>query len=63
MAFFDDEPKKKPKTHVVGEDVTLLSAGELAERIDQMKQEIARLEAEIAKRGSSRAAAEGLFKS
>ena len=51
MAAFDDEdaPKKK-LTHEIGQDLTLLSAGELADRIALLKGEIARLEADIGKK-------------
>ena len=42
----DDKPKKKI-AHEIGQDLTLLSAGELAERIALLKDEIARLEADM----------------
>lgn len=57
----DDRPKKKI-AHEIGQDLTLLSVGELNERIALMREEIARLEADIAKKQSSRSAADMFFK-
>lgn len=62
MAIFDDEPVKPPRVHVVGEDLARLSAGELTERIAQLKAEILRLEAELSTKGATKAAAEALFR-
>jgi uncharacterized small protein (DUF1192 family) len=62
MAIFDDEPVKPVRVHVIGEDLSRLSAGELTERIGQLKTEIARLEAELSSKGATKAAAEALFK-
>ena len=62
MAIFDDEPTKPVRVHVVGEDLSRLSAGELAERIAQLKAEIARLEADLKTKSATKAAAEALFK-
>jgi uncharacterized small protein (DUF1192 family) len=62
MANVDDEPVKKPKVHTIGEDLSRLSAGELGERIGQLKAEITRLEAELASKGATKAAAEALFR-
>jgi uncharacterized small protein (DUF1192 family) len=62
MAIFDDEPTKPARVHVIGQDLSRLSAGELTERIDQMKAEIARLEAELSTKGATKAAAEALFR-
>lgn len=62
MALFDEEPRKKPRVHEIGQDLALLSVGEIGERIAQLKQEIARLEAELAAKGSAKAGAEALFK-
>jgi uncharacterized small protein (DUF1192 family) len=58
----DDRPKKKI-THEIGQDLTLLSVGELRERIELLKAEIARLEADIKNKQVSRSAAESFFKS
>jgi uncharacterized small protein (DUF1192 family) len=62
MAIFDDEPTKKVRVHVIGEDLSRLSAGELAERIGQLQAEIARLEADLSTKGATKAAAEALFR-
>ena len=57
----DDKPKKKI-AHEIGQDLTLLSVEELAARIALMREEIARLEADMAKKRASRAAADQFFK-
>jgi uncharacterized small protein (DUF1192 family) len=57
----DDRPKKKI-THEIGQDLTLLSVKELQERIALMKEEIARLEADIGRKQASRSAADQFFK-
>src|SRR5262249_30101882 len=57
----DDRPKKKI-AHEIGQDLTLLSVTELGERIALMKEEIARLEADIARKQASRSAADQFFK-
>jgi uncharacterized small protein (DUF1192 family) len=57
----DDRPKKK-LAHEIGQDLTLMSVGELNERIALLREEIARLEADIAKKQSSRASADQFFK-
>jgi uncharacterized small protein (DUF1192 family) len=62
MALFDDEPKAPKKAHEIGQDLSLLSVGELTERIDILRAEIVRLEAELATKGSSKSAAEALFR-
>ncbi len=57
----DDRPKKK-LAHEIGQDLTLMSAGELAERIALLKEEIARLEANMASKQASKSAADLFFK-
>jgi uncharacterized small protein (DUF1192 family) len=57
----DDLPKKKI-THEIGQDLSLLSVGELGERIGLLKDEIARLEAEMARKRASKSAADIFFK-
>jgi uncharacterized small protein (DUF1192 family) len=57
----DDRPKKKI-AHEIGQDLTLLSVGELAERIQLLQAEIERLRADIAKKQASRGAADQFFK-
>lgn len=62
MALFDDEPLKKPKPHEIGQDLSLLSAGELTERIALLKGEIARLQTDLEAKGATKSAAEALFR-
>jgi uncharacterized small protein (DUF1192 family) len=57
----DDRPKKKV-THEIGQDLTLLSVDELAARVGLLKEEIARLEANMAQKQASRSAADQFFK-
>jgi uncharacterized small protein (DUF1192 family) len=57
----DDRPKKKI-AHEIGQDLTLLSVKELQERIGLLKEEIARLEADSARKQASRSAADQFFK-
>jgi uncharacterized small protein (DUF1192 family) len=57
----DDRPKKKI-AHEIGQDLTLLSVKELTERIALLRDEIARLEADITKKQASRSAADQFFK-
>jgi uncharacterized small protein (DUF1192 family) len=57
----DDRPKKK-LAHEIGQDLSLLSVAELPERIGLMQADIARLEAESAKKQSTRSAADMFFK-
>jgi len=57
----DDRPKKKI-VHEIGQDLTLLSAGELTERITLLKEEIDRLEADMARKQAMKSAADTFFK-
>ena len=57
----DDLPKKKV-THEMGQDLALLSVGELTERITLLKDEISRLEAEMARKKATKSAADQFFK-
>jgi uncharacterized small protein (DUF1192 family) len=57
----DDRPKKKI-AHEIGQDLTLLSVGELTERIALLKEEIARLEANMASKRAQKSAADQFFK-
>ncbi|CAN7240019.1 DUF1192 domain-containing protein [Pararhizobium sp. LjRoot235] len=63
MSLFDDDRPKKQPAHEIGCDLSLLSAEELALRIEMLKQEIARLEAERASKSASKSAAEKFFRS
>jgi uncharacterized small protein (DUF1192 family) len=62
MAIFDDEPRKKPRPHEIGQDLSLLSVDELSQRIAMLRDEIARLEQERAAKGATKSAAEALFR-
>lgn len=57
----DDRPKKKI-AHEIGQDLTLLSVAELRDRVALLQGEIARLEADAAKKQSSRNVADQFFK-
>jgi len=57
----DDRPKKKI-AHEIGQDLTLLSVGELKERIALLQEEIARLEANMTSKSASKSAADLFFK-
>ena len=57
----DDRPKKKV-THEIGQDLALLSVEELDARVTLLKEEIARLEADMVKKRATRAAADQFFK-
>ena len=58
----EDAPAKKKIIHEIGQDLTLLSVQELADRITLLKEEIARLDQERAKKQVSRSAADQFFK-
>ncbi len=63
MAVIDpDELPKKKTTHEIGQDLALLSVSELTERVGLLKDEIARLEAEMARKRASQTAASAFFK-
>jgi len=59
----EEEPVRRPKTvHEIGSDLSLLSVAELRERIGALSAEIARLEAVIRSKESSKDAADTFFK-
>lgn len=62
MSFLDEPPRKKPTAHEIGQDLSLISVGELDERIAALEAEIARLKADRAAKVASRSAAESVFK-
>ena len=63
MPAMDDEDRPKKKiVHELGQDLTLLSVGELTERVALLKEEIARLEANMATKQASKSAADLFFK-
>lgn len=57
----EDAPRKKLK-HEVGEDLSTLSLGELTERIDLLRAEIARIEEAISAKKASAEVAASFFK-
>lgn len=63
MALFEDDSPKRKVTHEVGQDLYLLSVGDLDERIAYLSAEIARLEADKLQKQTSKTAANALFKS
>ncbi|MFO1185316.1 MAG: DUF1192 domain-containing protein [Bauldia sp.] len=58
----DDRPAKKAPVHQIGEDISSLSISELAERIEILRTETARLEAAIGDRRRTKDAAHSFFK-
>jgi uncharacterized small protein (DUF1192 family) len=65
MAMDDEDITTKSKqkaVHEIGQDLTLLSIEELAERIGALKTEIARLEAALAGKKASRTSADQFFR-
>ena len=63
MAADDEERPRKKITHEIGQDLALLSVGELTERIALLQGEIDRLQAAAASKQASRSAADKFFKS
>jgi len=59
----DDKDLRKAGTDFrVGEDLYGVSLQQLGERLEFLRAEIVRIEAEIAKKGAEMSAAEGFFK-
>jgi uncharacterized small protein (DUF1192 family) len=63
MPIEDEDRPRKKISHEIGQDLSLLSVEELAERIPLLKGEIERLEAAAAKKRASKDAASSFFKS
>lgn len=57
----DDKPKKKV-AHEIGQDLALLSAVELTDRIALLQDEIARLDADRTRKQAVKSAADSFFK-
>ena len=62
MALFEDDKPKRKLAHEIGQDLSLLSVGDLDERIALLRSEIVRLETDKAHKHASRSAAESLFR-
>ena len=62
MPIEDDDRPRKKITHEIGQDLSLLSVEELAERIALMSSEIERLQVAMTKKRASRDAANNFFK-
>jgi uncharacterized small protein (DUF1192 family) len=63
MPATDDEDRPKKKiVHEIGQDLALLSVGELNDRIALLQEEIARLEAVASSKKASRDVAAQFFK-
>ena len=62
MGILEEEPPRKARPHEIGQDLSLLSVAELEDRIGILRAEILRLEAELAAKGSTKQAAEALFR-
>jgi uncharacterized small protein (DUF1192 family) len=62
MSLFDDDKPVKKTSHEIGADLSAISVDELNKRVVLLRQEIARIEAEIRTKSSSRNVAESLFK-
>ena len=63
MAISDeDEQPKRKISHEIGQDLTLLSATELGDRIALLRDEIARLEADMARKRAVKSAADAFFR-
>ena len=59
----DDDRRLPPKPkHAIGDPLDTLSIDELRLRIDVLRDEIARLESEVATKQASRSAADAFFK-
>jgi uncharacterized small protein (DUF1192 family) len=58
----DDLEPKKAKPHELGQDLAKLSIGELEALVEALRAEIARVEATMAAKLSSKSAADAAFK-
>lgn len=62
MAAEDDDRPVRKAAHEIGQDLSNLSLDDLADRVALLKEEIKRLEAEILSKGTSRRAADSIFR-
>jgi uncharacterized small protein (DUF1192 family) len=61
-AMDEEAARPKKKAHELGEDLALLSVGELHERVEALQAEIQRLETAIRSKEASKSAADTFFK-
>ncbi|MGA0533435.1 DUF1192 domain-containing protein [Hansschlegelia sp. KR7-227] len=64
MPAFEDDlaPLRKP-VHEIGQDLSRISVAELGDRIELLRDEIVRLQQEIARKEAQRSAADQVFRS
>lgn len=62
MGILEEERPRKARPHEIGQDLSLLSVADLEDRIGLLRTEIARIEAELKAKGSTKQAAEALFR-
>jgi uncharacterized small protein (DUF1192 family) len=60
--FEEERPRPKPAVHTIGQDLSTLSLDELQERTEMLRAEIARIEAAMAAKKASAAAANAVFR-
>lgn len=63
MAIEEDDKPRKKVSHEIGQDLSLLSVEELAERIALVNGEIERLQVAMTRKRASKDAANSFFKS
>jgi uncharacterized small protein (DUF1192 family) len=63
MAIEDDDKPKTKTGHEIGQDLSLLSVEDIAERMVLLKAEIARLDTALTMKRATRDAADRIFKS
>ncbi|ABE41562.1 DUF1192 domain-containing protein [Rhodopseudomonas palustris] len=62
MAIEDDDKPRKKISHEIGQDLSLLSVEELAERVALLEEEIARMQTAMTMKRATREAADRFFK-
>ncbi len=62
MALFEEDLPRRRRIHEIGQDLSAISVDELRERVVQLRDEIARIETEIASKGATRTAADAIFR-
>jgi uncharacterized small protein (DUF1192 family) len=63
MSIFPEDDRPKPKSvHEIGQDLSMLSLGDIDERVAALQAEIERLMLARAKKDASRSAADAFFR-